>query len=97
MNQIICDAINNRKILMFTYHTHPRVIQPHAYGLSLRRHEVIRGYQVGGTSGSGRIPCWRLFEVNEIIALIVTQEHFLSEANGYARGDKDISTIFCEL
>ena len=97
MNQIICDAIYNRCVLEFTYQGHPRVAEPHAYGLSLALNEVIRCYQTGGTSHSGNVPDWKLMRVNQIELLTVTEEHFVGERNGYQKGDKSMSTIFCEL
>lgn len=97
MNQIICNAIRNRCVLTFTYNGHPRVVEPHAYGLSRAKNEVIRCYQTGGTSDSGTVPRWRLMEVDQIEFLIVTEERFVGERIGYKRGDKHMPTIFCEL
>ena len=97
MNQIICDAIQNRNLLKFTYHGYPRVMEPHAYGLSQKGHEVIRCYQTGGTSSSGTVSPWRLVRVDQIVSLTVTKEHFVGERPGYKKGDKDMPTIFCEL
>ncbi len=97
MNQIICDAIHNRRVLKFTYHGHHRVVEPHAYGLSQAENEVIRCYQTGGTSDSGKVPDWRLMRVDQVESLTVTEEHFVGERNGYVKGDKGMSTIFCEL
>ena len=96
-NKRICDAIRNRCILKFTYHDHPRVVEPHAYGLSHADNKVIRCYQVDGTSRSGRARGWRLMKVDEIKSLTVTEEHFVGPRRGYRRGDEDMSTIFCEL
>jgi len=97
MNQIICDAIYNRCVLKFTYHGHPRVVEPHAYGLSRALNEVIRCYQTDGTSRSGKVPDWKLIRVDQIESLTVTEEHFVGERDGYVKGDKGMSTIFCEL
>ena len=97
MNQIICGAIYDRRVMKFSYHGHPRVVEPHAHGLSLALNEVIRCYQTGGTSRSGKVPDWRLMRVDQIKSLTVTEEHFVGERNGYVRGDKSMSTIFCEL
>ena len=97
MNPKICDAIHNRCVLKFTYEGHPRIVEPHAYGLSRTLSEVIRCYQTGGTSRSGKTPDWRLMRVDRIESLIVTEEHFVGERPGYKRGDKGMSTIFCEL
>lgn len=97
MNQIFCDAIHNRNILNFTYHGYPRIVEIYAYGLSKEGNEVIRCYQIGGSSDSGHIPFWRLFEVSEIKSLTVTREKFPSGRSGYRRGDRGMSRIYCEL
>lgn len=97
MNQTICDAIYNRCVLKFTYKGHPRIVEPHAHGLSEAQNEVLRCYQTGGTSRSGKVPVWRMMEVDQIKSLTVTEEHFVGERDGYKRGDRDMSTIFCEL
>lgn len=98
MNQQICDAIRSRYVLKFTYDGHPRIVEPHAYGLSRKSNEeVIRCYQTGGTARFGKVPDWRLMEVAQINSLIVTPKHFVGVRPGYKRGDKDMTTIFCEL
>jgi len=97
MNQAICDAIRNRCVLRFTYDGHPRIVEPHAYGLSRTRKEVIRCYQTDGTSRYHKVPDWKLMRVDRIKSLIVTEEHFEGERALYKKGDKDMSTIFCEL
>jgi len=98
MNQTICDAIRNRRVLQFTYAGHPRIVEPHAYGLKKRTlKEVFRCYQTGGTFRSGKVPGWTLMEVDKIEFLIMTNEHFEGMRPKYSKGDKDKSTIFCEL
>lgn len=97
MNQTICEAIRKRCVLTFTYDGHPRIVEPHAYGLSRTRKEVLRCYQTGGTSRSHKVPEWRLMEVAQIKFLTVTEKHFVGERDGYKRGDKGMTTIFCEL
>ena len=97
MNQIFCDAIKNRNILEFTYKGHYRVVEPHAYGLSLRGNEMLRCFQVGGTSHSGKVPCWRPILVSQITSLVVTEKHFEDVRDGYKKGDRGMSKIFCEL
>ena len=97
MNQLICNTIYNRCVLKFTYHGHPRVVEPHAYGLSRAKNEVLRCYQTDGTSRSGKVPPWRLMRVDQIEFLTMTVEHFAHMRSGYRKGDKRMSTIFCEL
>ena len=97
MNQTICDAIHHRCLLEFTYQGHHRIVEPHAYGLNRTGNEVMRCYQTGGTSRSGKVPAWRLMRVDQIKSLTVTGEHFVGGHPEYKRGNKDMSTIFCEL
>ena len=98
MNQTICDAIRNRCVLQFTYADHPRIVEPHAYGLKKRTlKEGLRCYQMGGTSRSGKVPGWTLLEVDKIEFLIMTNEHFEGVRPKYSKGDKDMSKIFFEL
>ena len=97
MDTRICDAIHNRCVLRFNYDGHPRIVEPYAYGLSRTLREVMRCYQTGGSSRSGGVPAWRLMKVDKIRFLAVTQEHFIGERAGYKKGDKGMSTIFCEL
>ena len=73
------------------------MVEPHAYGLSLAENEVIRCYQTAGTSHSGKVPDWKLMRVDRIKFLTVTEEHFVGVRDKYRRGDKGMSTIFCEL
>jgi len=97
MNQEIFDAIKNRCVLKFNYDGYPRIVIPHAYGISRAGNEIIRCYQTGGLSHSGTPPCWRLMEVNKIQSLTMTEEHFEGESPGYVKGDRGMTTIFCEL
>ena len=97
MNIVICNAIRDRKILEFYYHGYHRVVEPYAYGLNKKLEEVLRCYQIGGISGSRIIPCWQFLKVDEIEFLTVTEKSFLGNIPEYKRGDKYMSTIFCEL
>jgi hypothetical protein len=61
MNQQICNAIRERRLIRFYYDGYQRIVQPYAYGIHKDTgNEVLRAYQVGGYSSSGDIPDWRL-------------------------------------
>jgi hypothetical protein len=74
-DSIIRDAIEKHQLLTFDYDGHSRVIEPHAFGVSAGEAKVW-GYQIGGTSGSGRLPDWRLFLVYKISRLTLSSERF---------------------
>jgi hypothetical protein len=97
MNQIISRAIQTRSILEFEYNGHRRVVEPHAYGLSKKSNEILRGYQIEGTTHAGIVPEWFVFEVGHIRDMKMTDRHFEGMRYGYQRGDKSIATIYAEL
>lgn len=96
MNSIICDAINNHEYLEFSYDGYLRKVQPAAYGVSSAGNDVLRCYQVAGghvTPGHE----WDLCKVSKITSLKATGEHFIGEPPGYKKGDRGMTTIYCEL
>lgn len=97
LNQHICNAIQNRQTLTFSYHGFPRTVEPHAYGVDQNGHDVIRAYQVGGSSESGEYRGWKLFHVVEMFSLTLQQNTFSKPRDGYKRGDKGMARIYCEL
>lgn len=97
MNPVFINAIQNRCVLEFWYNGHLRIVEPHAYGLNRKFNEVLRCYQTGGTSDSGILPDWKFLELNQITLLTVTPRRFEGVRPGYRRGDRGMSTIFCEL
>jgi len=97
MNQTIINAINNMEVLNFTYKGHPRVVEPHAYGMGSDGDDLLRAYQVGGYSSSGRLPKWRLFEVNKLYNLSPTGEKFNEARPDYHRNDQAMDHIYAQL
>jgi len=79
-------AIEQRKIVTFTYGGHERRVQPTAFGQSHRRHkDTLQGYQVGGGSSSGEIPHWRAFFVEKMTGLQVLDEVYGPNPPGFSR------------
>jgi hypothetical protein len=75
MDTLIRRAIAGRLLVAFTYHGHHRVGEPHVYGRTNGRVQLLI-YQTGGTSSSGRLPDWRRCDVDEITGLRVQQQTF---------------------
>lgn len=72
---LLVKAIHERKLISFEYQSKERVAEPHDYGIQ-NGVERLLCYQVGGTSGSGRLPSWRLIEVAEMQKLKITNHRF---------------------
>lgn len=97
MNNVICQAIRERKILSFTYDDFPRVVEPHCYGVSTAGNSALRCYQTSGGSSSGKVPGWHMMKTDKIIGLTVSQSVFAGPRAEYKKGDKGMSTIYEQL
>lgn len=97
MKDTICSAIRNNKILEFYYDGYYRVVEPFTFGISARDNEILSAFQVGGESRSGNRPTWRLFDLEKIEDIQISNEHFDGNREGYRRGDSRMDRIYCEI
>lgn len=84
MRDQLTTAIEQRKIVTFTYQGHERRVQPAAYGVGNRKgKETLHAYQIGGGSKRGGVPHWRNFHVDGISSLQVLDEVFGPNPPGF--------------
>lgn len=87
MSQDIRTAIEQRRLLSFTYGGHPRTVMPAALGVAKRKRKpVLHAYQVEGGSSRGGIPAWRYFYADEMSDLRLLDETFAADPPGWAPG-----------
>ncbi|AGH95393.1 hypothetical protein [Pseudobdellovibrio exovorus] len=96
MNQIIVDAINNKKMIEFKYNGGVRIVEPHCYGISTAGNESLRAYQVDGYSSSDPKDM-KLFTLSKASDISLLEKHFDGPRPEYVRGDSAMSHIYCEL
>lgn len=98
MNNDICTAINEKRLLEISYGPGGRIIEPHAHGLSSDGNELLRAFQVSGASASGEHVDWKLFRVDRISLLRILDETFDGPRPEYRQNDKAMPRrIFCQL
>ena len=91
-------AINERRVIAFTYGGHDRVVIPGALGYHASTSKLLlRGYQIDGSSSSRKPPFWSLFEVDRIVGPVYTGDLFQEEPPGYHLGDKHLGSIIAQL
>jgi hypothetical protein len=95
MNSIICSAIQQHKVLHFYYNGGFRDVEPFCYGLGTSSNELLRGYQISGYSESQGLPPWRLFKVDEISSLSITERTFSNRRPDYNPDDPVMQQIYC--
>ena len=99
MDNQICQAIANKDIIEFCYRgMWIRLFEPHTCGIHKDTgNKVLSGYQLGGYSESGNLPDWRLFIMDHIADLRITDGKFLGPRPGYNPNDSRMSRIFRAL
>ena len=97
MKNLIINAIQNRRLLEFTYKGHLRIVEPHTFGVFGNGNEILVSYQIDGTSDSGGVPDWRPFTFSKIQDLKILNETFSGTRNGYKKGDKRFQMIYKDL
>jgi len=93
----IVTAIRERRLLRFTYHGHIRLVHPHTYGTTQKGRMALRAYQVGGTTGSGHTPDWRIFRFADMRDATLLTDTFAGAAPDYKPNDPAFATIVAQL
>lgn len=96
MNQDLVRAIENQLVIRLHYTEGYRSIEPYAYGLGTSGNKLLRGYQISGASESGSSTGWKLFKLDEISSLTVTEDTF-SIRSQYKKGDKAMTRIYAQV
>jgi hypothetical protein len=71
---IICEAIEQTRIVQLIYHNKVRIVEPHDHGI-LNGSVQLLAYQVAGSS-SRRLPNWLLMKTDEIAELSLLDKTF---------------------
>jgi predicted DNA-binding transcriptional regulator YafY len=97
MNSRICDVIRDRKIIRFSYSGGFRKVEPFCHGINTAGNDVLRGWQIDGYSESGNPQGWKLFRVDTISRLTITDEVFEGRRPGYNPNDSAMATVYCHV
>ncbi|CAM1367243.1 conserved hypothetical protein [Tenacibaculum litoreum] len=95
MKSEICEAISYKKIITFFYEGGVRKVEPHCHGKTTAGNEGLRGYQTEGYTKSGKYG-WKMYDLTKAKRIEVINEKF-NVRNGYKKGDKGMSVIYCEI
>lgn len=94
---IACEALGAGKRLELRYDGYSRVVEVHAVGVTKDGNGIMRVWQVRGGSNSGERQGWKLFRLDETFSSHVIDEESEAPRRGYARGDKAMWIIHCQV
>jgi len=96
-HELLVQAIREKRVLIFTYRGHRRVVEPHAYGRSTKGEALLHAYQLDGTSASRPPPGWRTFATNLIEAPKLGEALFTEARDGYSPNELRLSPLWAEV
>lgn len=96
MEATIRKAISEKRCIEINYDGGVRSVEPHCYGLTKAGNPAFRGFQSSGASSSGNPQAWKMFELSKILSFNLLDEKFTTR-DGYKKGDKGMSEIYCEI
>ena len=97
MNGIICEAIERKRLIQFSYDDLTRIVEPHLFGRKSSGNDVLSAYLVGGYTESDNAPYWRNYVVEEIEFVVMLDETFAGAREGFNPNDNSMETIYCRL
>lgn len=89
----IIEAIEEKRLLTFSYKGSLRSVEPHTLGVDTKGHETLCAWQLSGGSGVG----FRDFHAAEMSNVQVSELEFSGPRQGYKRGDSSMSRIYAQL
>ena len=97
MNAALCQAIRECRVVRFFYEGGVRDVEPHCHGCSKDSNDLLRGYQIGGYSSSGDPVAWKMFRLDRLSGLSITEKTFSGPRPEFDRHDDAMATIYCSL
>ena len=90
---VLAQAIEERRVVTFTYDGCFRVVEPFLLGTTTAGRPALRAYQTAGGSRSGTVPEWRVFLLDKIVGLTTCQKQFSGERPLYNPADEGMQSI----
>ena len=88
MTMLIRDAIRRRVMLRVNYDPGERLVEPHTYGESKDGNFLLRAFQVSGASQSNEHVNWKLFRIDRMVSVSLSDQTFSGPRPDYNPDDK---------
>lgn len=90
---LICGAINRRRVLAFMYRGERRLAEPYILGFDDKGRLRLSAVQVEGGSGKG----FRTFDVKLLLQIEITEIAFLGKHPDYYPRDSYFERVVCQV
>ena len=95
MQDLICQAIKEKRLLELHHDGQTYRVAPHIYGIDAAGDELLSCYQVWGDT-DGAAAGWKSFRLTEISQFVLTSKRFAPHPE-HQRADGAIARVFCQV
>ena len=95
MQDLICQAIKEKRLLELQYEGQSRRVAPHVYGIDAAGEELLSCYEVWGGS-DGEPAGWLSLRLADISQLELTSKRFAPRPQRQRR-DEAIARVYCQV
>jgi hypothetical protein len=95
MQDVICQAIREKRLLELHYNGQTLRVAPHIYGIDAAGEELLNCYQVWG-GADGEPARWRWLRLSAISQLELTSKRFAPRPE-HQRSEGAIARVFCHV
>ena len=100
MNSTLMQAIQSKTVIKINYRdeTGSRLLEPFCYGMGGSNNELLRAWEISGFSNHpDDVPNWRLFIVEDISSIELTDNHFTGVRPSYNPNDIAINRVYVHV
>ena len=97
VDERICDAIRQLRVLEFRYDGGHRIVHPYCHGFTAAGYETLRAVQVGGATRPGGLGFGKLWTAAKMTEVRVTDQPFVPDDPNYNPDDSAMATIHCRV
>jgi hypothetical protein len=95
MQDIICQAIREKRLLEIEHDGQSLRVAPHIYGIDAAGDELLSCYLVWGST-DGEPAGWKSLRLSEISELKLTTKRFAPRPE-HQRSDGEVARVFCRV
>jgi hypothetical protein len=97
VNNIIKNAIQNRRILQLSLHGISYVVEPHAFGEDHVGNLVLLSYVKTAVGSCKETGGWKTFRLEKMLCIEETSEIFVGARPGYNRNDRELVGVIAQI
>ncbi len=98
-DQLICEAIRQRRQLRFRYKDYyaTTVVEPYVFGVNEAEHRALRAWLISGVTHSDTLSKWRMYLTSEMKDVQILDDVFEASRPGFRSFDHGFERILCRV